>query len=230
MSNYIQLYDIGPNYTCYPISVKDEMNRPVSNILDTMSNSEIFLSHKNIYNMMYKLVSLNTLNKTKNDTYKLQLQIPKLMADWASKNKINNINVSTVDIIQNLIFLNYKFLNDNGHLYDIKETSSINVFRTSDTVTDRQDKQYTKKYSEMTAADYHTLNLWDSNSNNIYKTNSNFRNGNKIPIYQKSMSIRNYDKSNDGLRSSTMERASLDYQMHGYDMSNIVKGIADGER
>ena len=43
------------------------------------------------------------------------------------------------------------------------------------------------------------------------------------------MNIRQYDVANDGLHTATPERASLDTQIHGYDMSNIVKGSTNYE-
>ena len=46
----------------------------------------------------------------------------------------------------------------------------------------------------------------------------------KIPMWQKSMNIRQYDKGNDGLHASNPYRASLDMQVRGYNMSNIIKG------
>ena len=40
-----------------PISKKDAMNPPVLNYLDTISNTEIFLSQKNIHYMTYYIIN-----------------------------------------------------------------------------------------------------------------------------------------------------------------------------
>ena len=38
------------------------------------------------------------------------------------------------------------------------------------------------------------------------------------------MNTRHHDRCNDGLRDAIPERASLNNKIHGYDMSNIIKG------
>ena len=177
--------------------------------------------------MIYAIMSLNRVNKTNIDTNLLQSRIPKLMAEWAIKHKIDNVTYVTGDIIQNLGFLNKKFLNNYRSLYGRDDQNALNVFQLDDTVTDQCGRTSTKKYNTMLAADYHTLNLWDSDSNNIYIYNQASRDCNKIPIWQKSMNTRNYDLSNDGLHAAIPERASLGNQTHGYDMSNIIKGTTN---
>ena len=232
---FIQLEDVNsqidalhmPEYC--PISVKDEMNKPAYNDFDDMTNTQLFLSNKNIYYMLYAMVSLNRVNKTNIDTNKLQTRIPKLMAEWAIKHKIDNATYVTGDIMQNLGFLNKKFLINYGSLYDRAGYHALNVFQLEDTVTDRCGRTSIKKYDEMLVADYHTLNLWDDDSNHIYAYNQASRYCNKIPVWQKSMNTRHYDLSNDGLRAAVPERASLDNQTRGYDMSNIIKGSTSYE-
>lgn len=232
---YIQIRDVDSNLdqdheTDYcPISVKSEMNPPSYNNFDDMTNTQIFLSNKNIYYMLYAVVSLNRTNKTKIDTDKVQTEIPKLMAEWSIKNKIDKASYVTDDIIQNLGFINKKFLMNHGHLYGRSGCDSLNVFQLKDRVTDRCGRGSIKKYDEMLASDYHTLDLWNDNSKDVYIYNGVSRDCNKIPVWQKSMNTRHYDMSNDGLRMATPDRASLDTQSRGYDMSNIVKGSTSHE-
>lgn len=232
---YIELHDVNSKIgklntpTHCPISVKDEMNKPSYNDFDNMTNTQIFLSNKNIYYMIYSMVSLNRANRTNIDLDKLQDRIPKLMAEWAIKNKIDNATYVTGDIIQNLGFLNKKFLINHGSLYDRAGLNTLNVFKIEDTVTDRCNRESTKKYDEMLADDYHTLNLWNDDSNDIYVYNQSSRYCNKFPVWQTSMNTRQYDLSNDGLHAAKPERASLNNQTHGYDMSNIIKGSTNYE-
>ena len=244
-NDIIQLYDVDSydlltNKDYCPISVKDEINKPVFNDFDNMSNTQLFLSKKNIYYMTHAFVTLNKANKSNNEplnnankanneTNKLKRMIPNLMNEWAAKNKINNADGATGDIIENLAFLNNRFLKEYGYLYNISGTNTLNVFRIKDVVTDDCGRQYTKKYDEMLAADYHTLNLWRDNSKDTYANNAKFRDCNRIPVWQKSMNIRHYDLDNDGLHAAKFERASLDTQTRGYDMSNIVKGSTNYE-
>ena len=232
---YIELHDVNSQinkldmpWYC-PISVKDEMNKPAYNDFDDMTNTQIFLSNKNIYYMIYAMVSLNRVNKTNINLNKLQEKIPKLMAEWAIKNKIDNSTYVTGDIIQILGFLNKKFLINHGCLYDRTGIHALNVFQLEDSVTDRCGRESTKKYDEMLATDYHTLNLSNDYSNQIYAYDQVSRYCNKIPVWQTSMNIRHYDLSNDGLHAANPIRASLNNQTHGYDMSNIIKGSTSYE-
>jgi hypothetical protein len=227
---YIQLRDVDPTdyqdhkFEYCPISVKEKMNPPADNYFDTMTNTQIFLSNKNIYYILYVMVSLNKSNKTSIDTNKLQEKIPKLMAEWAIKNKIDRSTYVTGDIIQNLEFLNNKFLNSHKNLYSNHCQDTLNVLQLKHRVTDRCGRESSKKYNEMLASDYHTLNLWNDKSNDIYTYNAVSRDCNKIPLIQKSMNTRHYDRSNDGLRVNVPDQSSLNNQNRGYDMSNIIKG------
>ena len=54
------------------------------------------------------------------------------------------------------------------------------------------------------------------------RRNNRFRYNNGIPIWQTSMNTRNYERNSDGLHT-TQERASLENQIHGYDMSDVFK-------
>ena len=69
--------------------------------------------------------------------------------------------------------------------------------------------------------DYHELNYW--NNNPVYTDNSKYRYNNKIPIYQKSMQTRHYDRDNEGLRG----RGSLiNDRSRKYDLTEIEEGIS----
>lgn len=235
--SYIQIHELNSKYQptnppgyC-PISVKQERNQPQHETFPR-TNKEIFLSSKNVYSMVYFLTALNLKNRTnplvkanKNlDEHlkKLQKKIPKMMVEWANEQKINDFEYLTNDIIQTLHFLNKKFLINYGHLYDRANRSDLNVFHTVGRITDECNNQFTKKYDEMLAADYSTVDTWQPLD--IFTYNKRNRYCNKIPVWQRSMNIRQLDRSNDGLHAALPKRASLDNQIHGYDMSNIIKG------
>lgn len=224
-----------------PISVKEEKNMPHPSNFPT-DNISIFLSKKNIYNMVYYVVALNTSNKTdlvrtqsgdlerqREEKLKImQDQIPIKMYEWAKTNSINDYEDLYDNIFMRLNYLNKQFLLDNGDLFDLIGKESINVFQIkNDKVTDRCGNISEKKYDEMLASDYHTLDL--HKPLDIFRTNGNFRYANNIPIWQKSMNTRHYDRCNDGLHTAFAERASLNNQIHGYDMSEIYKGSVNYE-
>lgn len=219
-----------------PISVKDIKNKPQSSNFPS-DNKSIFLSKKNIYNMIYYIVALNNSNKTdllrtqngelekqrKEKINLMQEQIPVKMYDWAEKKSINDYEDLYDNIFMRLNYLNKQFLLDNGDLFDLLGDESINVFQIkNDKVTDRCGNIFEKKYDEMLAADYHTLDL--HKPLDIFRTNGNFRYANIIPIWQKSMNTRHYDRCNDGLHTAYSSRASLNNQLRGYNMNEIYKG------
>jgi hypothetical protein len=219
------------------ISVKDENNIPQYDNFPS-DNISIFLSKKNIYNMIYYIISLNNSNKTdlvrtqRGDLEKqreeslkiLQSQIPTIMYDWAKKNSINGFEDLYDNIFMRLNYLNKQFLLDNGNMFDLIGKESINVFQIkNDKITDSCGNIVEKKYDEMLASDYHTLDL--HKPLDIFRTNNNFRYTNNVPIWQKSMNTRHYDRCNDGLHAAHSNRSSLNNQLRGYDMSEIHKGI-----
>jgi hypothetical protein len=226
---YIQLHDVnldlletGMN-SYYPISVKDEMNTPSVNYLDSLTNTDIFLSKKNIHYMTYYLVSMNARNKTGVDSVKLALQVPKIMMKWSVNENLNEFEYAHSNILLTLEFLNKKFLGDHPTLYDMYNQLTKNIFRTTDKITiDACGNQASKKYNEMTATDYQNIDVWQSRQEYTYDKRKRY--GNKIPMWQKSMNIRQYDRGNDGLHTSNPDRASLETQTRGYDMSNQIRG------
>ena len=194
------------------------MPRHTNILIDTSSNIQIFLSHKNMYYMAYAILSIN--KKNMNSLSLNEYDLKNMMTNWASENDIEHVDLAFNDIIENLKYINTRFLEYYKKNY-IKD-NRLNVYRLTDIVTGKDGIQSVKKYDEMLASDYHTLNLW--NNVDIYVSNANSRYNNKIPTWQKSMNTRHYDISNDGLRHAIPERASLNNQTHGYDMSNIIKG------
>jgi hypothetical protein len=246
-SEYINIHKYNSPSMAYqmpwycPISVKDEKNMPQPSNFPT-DNISIFLSTKNIYTMIYYVISLNTSNKTdlvrpqigdleRRRKDRLQImkdQIPIKMHEWTKTNSINDYEDLYDNIFMRLNYLNKQFLLDNGNLFDLIGNESINVFQIkSDKVTDKCGNISDKKYDEMLASDYHTLDL--HKPLDIFRTNSNFRYANAVPVWQKSMNTRHYERGNDGLHTALSDRASLNTQSRGYDMSEIYKGCKSYE-
>jgi hypothetical protein len=204
-----------------PISNKEKMNPPATNYLDNLSNIDIFLSKKNIHYMTYYLVSMNKANMTGVNPSDLAPLVPNMMIEWAKKNNIGDSEYIYDNILLTLEFLNKKFIIN--HAYDKNDKSNINVFRGSGVVTiDSCGNEETKKYSEMTADNYKNIDVWQDRQEYTYDKRNRY--GNSIPIWQRSMNIRHYDHESDGLHTSNPDRASLDNQVRGYNMDNIIKG------
>ena len=209
-----------------PISVKEEKNSPIKNPFDNISNGQLFLSNKNIYNVVYYAIALSNTYKSNKIPKSVQKSIPNLMSKWAKDKNINDWEDLNNDPLITLEFLNKQFLKEHNAIFN-KTDKGLNVFQIEDTVTDKCGRQSVKKYDEMLASDYHTLDVWQEEDTTRY--NENFRYKNEIPSWQRTMNIRHYDRSNDGLAAADSERASLDNQIHGYDMSNIIKGSTNYE-
>jgi hypothetical protein len=225
---YIQLHDVNSTVQpvfmseyC-PISIKEEKNQPADNYLDNITNTGIFLSVKNIHYMTYYIVSLNK-TATGQQLINLAKRISGLMVQWAKKEYLNDFEYVHDNVLLTLSFLNKKFLVNHAYLYKRTENANFNVFRNKDIVTDKCGNEELKKYDEMTADEYRTLDVWREEQVFTYDKLNRYQN--KIPTWQKSMNTRQYDRSNDGLHSAFSDRASLDSQVRGYNMDNIHKGL-----
>lgn len=85
------------------------------------------------------------------------------------------------------------------------------------------DAREVKRYSELTAADIPTIDVWAKAE--VQVINKQFRDNNRIPFWQCSMHKRHYDRGNDGFRENDPDRASLENPIYAYDMSNIHANI-----
>jgi hypothetical protein len=227
--NDIKLYGlnstIGPPFKSgyCPISHKEKMNPPDTNYLDGMSNTDIFLSKKNIHYMTYFLVAMCKKNMTGTNPGELAPLVPTMMIEWSKKNTLDDFEYIYDDILLTLEFLNKKFITNHACVYGKNDNSSINVFRAKGAITvDECGNEETKKYSEMTAENYKNMDVWQDTQEYTYDKRNRY--DNSIPIWQRSMNIRQYEHVFDGLHTSNPTRASLDTQLRGYNMSNIIKG------
>ena len=225
MTNYITLQDVDikdiMNFNNYcPISVKEEKNPPRINPLDSANNVDVFLSGKNINHMITYIISLNNKYNSDRNLCELEKKIPMFMINWARQNNLNEYEYVYDNVLESLEFINKKFIMAHSCLYT--NPNEINVYKAKSTIISDCDKIEQKKYNEMTADDYNKINLWENTELETYNTLNRYKN--KTPAWRIGISRRHYDRSNDGLHHAINERASLNNQIHGYDMSNIVKG------
>jgi hypothetical protein len=81
-------------------------------------------------------------------------------------------------------------------------------------------KRVEKKMSELQAEDYGTIDVWAVQEVSI--SNDVMRYNNRIPVWQRSMNIRHYDRSNEGLAQRDSSRASLENFVPKKSESTIV--------
>jgi len=75
------------------------------------------------------------------------------------------------------------------------------------------------RFNQLQPDDNTTLDLWRTQE--IQRMNKHFRYGNKIPVWQRTMHNRYYDRANEGLKENDPDRASLETPIYGYNMTNI---------
>ena len=106
-----------------------------------------------------------------------------------------------------------------------------NVYNTSVTIghylDDDTNKILTtrKQYKDLTAEDIKNVDVWAPVT--VEANYSQYRYQNQIPIWQRSMNIRHNDRDNEGFRHKDSDRASLNNQIHGYNMEEIYKASID---
>ena len=199
-------------------SVKYLKNLSISNNFDELTNKQIFTSSKNVFYIYYFIKNVAYINSILKNTNQLAFE----MKQWADINNINDYEYLTDDIIEKLGFINKMFIDEYLHKNYIE---CDDVTKLEGIVTDASGNASNKKYKGMLASDFQTLNLWNNKSGDTYRYNANFRDNNKIPMWQKSMQIRHYDRNNEGLSTHNSENYTLDNQIRGYDMSNIINSL-----
>jgi hypothetical protein len=208
------------NLTYCPMSNKQEMNPPSINFIDIVNNTAIFLSRKNIIHLTKYIISLNVDQDTNYNLELLKNDLPSIMKKWTISENLDDYEYLYDNPLTVLSYINKHFLNTHGYLY--QKNVVKNVYRMDGATTDKEGNKLFKKYSEMTADEYKNINVWKPTD--LFTDNSKKRYNNKVTPWEVGLYTRHYDRDNDGLQQSSYERASLDNQIHGYDMSNIIKG------
>jgi hypothetical protein len=204
------------------MSVKDEKNQTRSDHFAQMNKSELFLRPDNISHMIQYIIALNTQHKTNNSPGDIRRDTPVYMERWARTRNLDDYENMQDNWLTTLDFINKKFVKEHGFMYDRGNVNTFNVFRIKDRVSDECGNTSLKRYDEMTATDYQTLDVWRHQETKVW--DNLFRYGNRVPQWQKSMQKRSYDRANEGYHDADPDRSSLETQIHGYDMSNILLG------
>lgn len=186
----------------------------------------VFMSISNQICVTKQIYQLHKNNTGTLDYLYFKSLVPLRMSDW-----LLNYSGPTESNESIVFYLNKLFIKSCFDLYTYKTTANIsaaldtNVYRSEMTMGTCDDNDnvitVTKKYNDLLASDYGSIDVWALQTTEI--STANARNKNMIPIYQKSMNVRNYDKSNQGYHA-TPEHASLNTNLNGYgtDMANLI--------
>lgn len=144
--------------------------------------------------------------------------VPARMLAWISKNK--DITETIPNAIDMLSYINKLFLRQNHDIYSSTDIAAENnIFRSNFNVSTSFPGRpgvamiVEKNGASLTADDIKNLDVWEECSTEI--NNDAMRYRNSVPIWQKSMNTRHYDRGNQGYRSSP-EHSSITTFVSGY--------------
>lgn len=213
------------------LSTKEKINKATT-IYDKLP-ADIFMSAENIRKVVKEIFLLHQSNGGKLHYLYFRRILPNIMHKWI----INKINLTSSNM-DYITYINKLFIKNNDNLYRFKSNNFIdrensidtNVFRVDTTLGISIDDEIIpvrKKGKELMASDYQLIDVWKPQSTEI--STENFRNGNKIPVWQRSLNTRNYDRLGDGYASVNPDDASLNsiYLGYGSDFSNLIKKNQD---
>jgi hypothetical protein len=205
-------------------------------------NKYQFLQIKNQIHLIKEIYQLHKSNHGKLTYLDIRKKVPDNMVKWSSKNNLEELDFIMHDSESFEIFEHYQepavinyinklFINDSKFLYQSVSLSKSNtpidnVFRSSADIgyfmnDDNKIVTINKKFTDFTAEDFQNLDVWKEKT--VESNTSNYRYGNKIPVWQKSMNSRHYDSNNEGLRND-IEKSSLHNISNGHkkDMDELL--------
>ena len=215
----------------YNISIKQKNNQPY--FLPVKSNYVLFMCQNNQKYLSKKIYLLHKTNHGQMGYFFFKINVFKRMKRWANLNDINNfshmVNINLPGDI--LYYINQKFINDNIDLFEINGglnniirlpnenpyKSKIDIGHYVNEMGEVVSEK--KKYEDMLTEDIRNLDVWQKET--VYLNDDVYRYKNKMPEWQTSMHKRHYDRTNEGLAHIESDRASLDNQIHGYNMAPI---------
>lgn len=200
-------------------SVKNKESKPTFLEIDI---EKVFKSDSNLKMMANSLHKVHRQNGGRSTIQKFLSLTPKLAESFSRRYDINKFEDVTYQATGHhnwselLKTVNNEFM-----------SFCYNKFRWNSLVPTREwaevgatGERKQKRFYELTVEDIGTLDYWRKQE--TQRINKAFRHNNKIPVWQRSMHNRFYDKSNDGLHSNDPDRASLENFVHGgYDMDRI---------
>jgi hypothetical protein len=220
------------------LSKKERENVP-TNIMHK-NYKDIFMGVSNQREVVKSIYNIHKFNGGILNYLYFKGIVPHLMYKWVSDFDVNHYQYNA-DIIE---YMNKEFIKQNPSLYELKiKDDSLelrnapyvqtdkkikldaNVYRNTASlgfVDDCGNVQIAeKRFNNLLACDYNLIDVWAPQTTEY--TNANMRLGNKIPIWQKSMNIRHYERDANGFRASRND-SSLGVPIRGYggDFNDMI--------
>lgn len=197
------------------LTIKQKNNQPT--FIQCKSNRILFLSECNQNKLIKEIYNINKSNGGREGYLYFKINVPILMENW-SNNELNLIkNIGNEQISSNVIdFLNQIFIKK---VLEITDTYKNPKKSYIDVEYHYGDGFRQKKYENMTVEDLKNIDLPKPDS--TYINSSIYRQNNEIPLWQRSVNTRHYDRGNEGLRDIDPSRSSLENKLYKYNMEPI---------
>jgi hypothetical protein len=203
-------------------SVKSVRNLENNEPFTQMDMQKLFLAKNNTVFLARDLYQISQQNGGRAKFDKFMALVPRLQKEYCRYTNLSqhamaeNEATGQADWELTLQAINNEFLQ---RCYTMLKYNAYVPTREK-IMTGPYDNRVKKKLSELTAQDMPTLDVW--RLQDINRSNKNFRYNNTIPIWQRSMNVRHYDRANEGLHAKNADRASLNTPVYGYNMNNVM--------
>ena len=188
--------------------------------------NQMFLSDRNILLLLEGLYLTYTQNGGKHGKQKFAAFVQSMAKNFVQTNNLHAYEIAEFeaigynDHVECLRAINLDFTKE---CYKYFKWNDFNFQQRYE--VGKHEKRVLKKGYEFDHTDHGTLDLWRQTS--TMSLNRNFRDQNRIPPHRAHAQVRHYDRGNEGLRENNPNRASLDGQIHGYDMSSIYNQLGN---
>lgn len=201
-------------------SVKDEKNKTLlGKTYAAISNERAFMSLSNIEYIVKHIYLLHRKNGGTSSRNIFEKALPSIMKLWAAEENLDSFEGwNNYHWVLTMDYINKKFIKDHASFYTV-QGADTNVFKMHvpvGTLNEFDGKTHqTKKYDQMTAADYQNLDVYGP-MEAFTQNKEVYRYKNKIPVWQRSMNKHHFSRENEGFRSNNWARASLEVPVRGY--------------
>lgn len=186
--------------------------------------NEMFLSDRNLYLLIEGLYLTYTQNGGTHEKKRFAAFIKAMAVHFVKNHNLHAYQIAEYeavgfnDHVEALRAINLDFTKECYKYFKWNAFSFQQRYEVG-----KQEKRVLKKGYEFNHTDHGTLDLWRQTV--IQSYNRNFRDQNRIPPHREHAQVRHYDRGNEGLRENNPDRASLEGQIHGYDMSSIYNQL-----
>lgn len=157
--------------------------------------------------------------------------VPKMMKIFSKNHNLYEFRMAeeaetgNINWVETIKAINYDFMKE---VYNTFRWNNYNPFRDTYLDVGASDSRRKVKASDLMPDDYGTIDVYGVTD--INRENKNFRYNNTIPFWQRTMNIRHFDRTNEGLRNGDPDEASLENFNRSFDMTNVNQTLNNWQR